>query len=245
LVRAVIDLHVHILPGLDDGPADMAEAVAMGRLAVEEGTTTVVATPHMLTGLFNVTRDAVLDGVQRLRERFRAEAVPLSVEPGADVHLAPDLPDLLRAGRLVTVMGTTPIISHPERNFEVQMNPEAMRPVAEAGAVLQLTAASVVGDFGRRVARCAHQLLRARLTHVIASDAHSPTRRPPGLARARAVVERILSPKEAEAIFVRRPERILAGQYLDLPEPTQPRSARREAGSRGHGEPPRTRAGCR
>lgn len=253
----MVDLHAHILPGLDDGPTDMTEAVAMCRLAAEDGTTTMVATPHMLGGLYTVTREAVLRGVQRLRKRLGAEGVPLKVEPGADVHLEPDVCELLQRGRLVTVgdrgrylmlelpqavipdrlselrfsmqvAGLTPIISHPERNFEVQANPDVMRPFVESGTILQLTAASVVGDLGRRAERCAHQLLRARLAHVVASDAHSLRNRPPGLSRARAVVERVLSADEADEMFDRRPERILAGEYLDVPEPVTLRLSRRE-----------------
>jgi len=257
----MVDLHTHILPGLDDGPADATEALAMCRAAVDDGTTTVVATPHMAGGLYNVTREAVLDGVRCLRARLEAEDVPLLVEPGADIHITPDLPDLLREGRLVTVgdrpvgsgayvmlelphtvipqgvlevlfavqvMGVTPLISHPERNFEVQNDPEVMRPWVAAGTVLQLTAASVVGDFGRRARRCAHYLLRSRLAHVVASDAHSAARRPPGLSRARAVVASLLSAEETEAMFVRRPPRILAGDDLDLPEPAEPRPTGKE-----------------
>jgi len=275
----MVDLHTHILPGLDDGPTDVTETLAMCRAAVDDGTTTVVATPHMAGGLYHVTREAVLDGVRCLRARLEAEAVPLLVEPGADIHITPDLPDLLREGRLVTVgdrpvgsgayvmlelphmvipqgvlevlfavqvMGVTPMISHPERNFEVQNDPDVVRPWVAAGTVLQLTAASVVGDFGRRARRCAHDLLRSRLAHVVASDAHSAASRPmttsrrsrpmttsrrsrpPGLSRARAVVASLLSAEETEEMFVRRPPRILAGDNLDLPEPAEPRPTRKE-----------------
>ena len=245
----MIDLHCHILPGLDDGPADMEEALLLCRAAAADGTRVVVATPHMLDGLYDVKREEVISGVKALRRRLQEEGIPLKVFPGADIRLDPDLPRLLAEGRLVTVgdlplgtadgrspylmlelpeaviprglsdllftlqvMGLTPMISHPERNFDVQSDPERVRPWVDAGTVLQLTAGSLVGAFGRRAERCARTLLRARLAHVVASDAHSTTGRPPGLSRARAVVERLLSPEEAEAIFVRRPQAILAGR---------------------------------
>lgn len=252
----MIDLHIHILPGLDDGPSDMTEAIDMSRLAVEDGVDTVVATPHMFDGKFEVSRNSILEGVEVLRESLDKGNIPLTVVPGADVHIERNLCRLLRNGRVVTVgdhdkyiilempsdvlphglpqflfsvqlLGITPILSHPERNFEVQDNPEVMTQFVQAGNLVQLTAASIVGDFGKRPKKCAHELLKKRLAHVVASDAHSLNKRPPGLSRARAVVEALLSREEAEKMFIRRPGMILAGEAVKLPDVAAPPKSRR------------------
>ncbi|UCD57684.1 MAG: hypothetical protein JSV16_00830 [Candidatus Hydrogenedentota bacterium] len=244
----MIDLHTHILPGMDDGPRQMEEALAMCRIAADDGITAVVASPHMFNGMFNVTRDDILAGVKRLSERIRMEAIPLAVKPGADVWAMPNLTRLLREGAVMTVgdrgkylmvelpydvlplglsqllfsiqlQGITPILSHPERNLTVQADPLLMTGFVEAGNLVQLTAASVTGDFGEHAQKCAFALLAARLAHLIASDAHSPDKRPPGLSRALTVVGELLPIEEVDDIFLHRPLRVLAGEYVDLPEP--------------------------
>ena len=246
----MIDLHAHILPGIDDGPGDMDKAVAMCRAAAADGITKIVASPHMLDDLYDATCDEILAGVSALQECLDKEGVELALEPGADVHITTDLCGLLSEGRVMTVgnrgkyvmielsqdvlphglveflfsihlAGFIPIISHPERNLEIQDTPEILADIVKAGTLTQLTATCVTGQFGVRAEKCAHELLVKRLAHVVASDAHSLRRRPPGLSQARAVVAELLSPQEAEEMFVHRPAKILAGDELVLPEPAQ------------------------
>lgn len=253
----MIDLHVHILPGLDDGPADMGRALAMCRLAADDGTTTVIASPHMFNGMYDVARGDILEGVSSLKEFLEIEEIQLNVLPGADVHAVPNLDALVREGYVMTIgdggkyliaelpqdilpqgllqlffsvqlLGITPIISHPERNLEIQSNPMLLAEIVEAGNLVQLTAASVTGEFGEAAQKCAHALLGARLAHVVASDAHSCDRRRPGLSRAFAVVKELLPVEDAEEIFLRRPEEILSGEYIDLPEPETPAPAKKK-----------------
>lgn len=243
----MIDLHAHILPGLDDGAADWDEALRMCRLALEDNTTLVVATAHMFRGMFDVTRSQILESVSCLRQRLHKEGIPLAVEPGAEVHIEMDLGGELRGGRLMTVAdrgkyllvelpqhvlphglseflfslqlaGVTPIIAHPEKNLELQRDATLAVEFAKAGNLLQVTAASVTGEAGERAEVCAHELLQRRLAHLVASDAHSSESRRPGLTRARSVLEQLLPSEEIKGIFERRPERILAGEYVDLPE---------------------------
>ena len=246
----MIDLHTHILPGLDDGPADAEEALAMCRLAVADGTAAIVASPHMFDGAFNVTRMDILDGVCRLQDVLDAEGIPLRVFPGADVHAVPELEKLVREGCVMTISdrgkylitelpqdvlphrlfdllfsiqlaGVTPIISHPERNLQVQTDPFMMAEYTEAGNLVQLTAASITGDFGSAAQSCAHVLISARLAHLVASDAHSIDRRPPILSHAFDAVKELLPLEETEEMFVHSPLRILAGEYPDLYEPSR------------------------
>lgn len=222
----------------------------MCRLAVADGTRAMVASPHMFNDMFDVAPGDILLGVSRLRERLRAEGIPLVVVPGADVRVVPGLDRLIRNGLAMTLgnngryimiefpqhilphglpdilfsiqlTGTIPIITHPERNLEVQADPLVMARFVEAGNLVQLTAASVVGWFGEAARDCAHTLLAARLAHLIASDAHSSNKRPPGLSKAFALMEELLPTEEVEEIFVHRPLSVLAGEHVDLPEPTR------------------------
>ena len=255
----MIDLHVHILPGLDDGPRDMSDALEMCLQAVEDGTTTIVATPHMYNGVYDVRREDVLAGVEELRRCVSAAGIALTIVPGADIHIETDLCSHLRDGTIVTVgdtgkyvmlelphdvmpqgllaflfsvqlAGVTPIISHPERNFEVQSDPDVLLPIVGAGNLLQVTAGSITGSFGERPEACAHHLIERRMAHLVASDAHSPKRRRPLLSPARAVVGEMTSAEEAEELFVQRPRKIIAGEYVEVPDVVDERRARKRRG---------------
>jgi protein-tyrosine phosphatase len=244
----MIDLHAHILPGLDDGPARMEEAVAMCRIAADDGTMAIVATPHMFGEIHNVSRSEILEGVRELQTALEREGIGLVVKPGADVHAVPNLNKLLRDGEVMTigdggkyllielphdvlpqglagllfsiqVLGLIPIISHPERNLAAQANPFSLTEYVESGNLIQLTAGSLLGEFGEDARQCAETLLVSRLAHLIASDAHSAERRRPGLSHALARVRQLLSEDEAEEIFVHRPLKVLAGCYFAVPEP--------------------------
>jgi len=243
----MIDVHIHVLPGLDDGPEEMGEAVDMCRVALADGVSVIVAAPHMCDGLFDVTRDEVLRGVRRLREQLDAHGIALAVLPGGDVRISTDLPQLLKGGHVMTVAdrgkymmvelphdivppglaqtllavqsaGTTPIITHPERNFEMQRDPALLEPLVRSGNLVQLTADSLVGRFGGQARKCARELVTRRMAHLVASDAHSLQTRRPGLSKARQAVGELLPAEEVEEMFVHRPRKILAGEPVTLPE---------------------------
>lgn len=244
----MIDLHCHILPGLDDGPASVEDSLEMCRIAAADGIRVVVATPHMLNGMFRVERRDVLDGVRRLSEVVREASIPLEILPGADVHLDQSVPGFLGRGELVTLAdigrhlllelpqdivpegtaellfqvqlkGVTPIITHPERNVAIQQNPSILNGLVGAGTLTQITAGSLTGTFGDRVRNCALGMLRSRTAHLVSTDAHNTGRRSPRLSEARRIVEAEVGSEEAERIFEERPVRILAGAYVEAPEP--------------------------
>jgi len=233
----------------------MAEALAMCRIAVDDGTTTLVATPHMMNGVYFVSREDVLGATAELRAGLAAENVPLEIVPGGDVHIDPKLPDLLRDGQVMTVgdagrymllelphdlvppgvsgllfeiqlAGVTPIVTHPERQRTVQAEPGLLQEWVEAGTLTQVTAASLTGGFGGEAERCARELLDRRLAHLVASDAHSLGARPPGLSASRRVVEAMLGLDEAREIFDRRPRQVVEGDDIDLPAPRGDRRRR-------------------
>ena len=220
----MIDIHTHILPGIDDGPEDMAETLAMCRIAVEDGITDVVATPHMLKAPYDVSRDAVLEKVADLNARLSVEGIPLTIHKGAEIAISPEIPGLLREGRLLTLAGrgthvfleltdiflsdpvealirelvedgVTPVISHPERNAMVQKDPGLLGRFREAGALFQVTAMSLTGAFGAETKKFTLAMLKDGFADFIASDAHSSQWRPPVLSKARRVAEGILGPR--------------------------------------------------
>jgi protein-tyrosine phosphatase len=256
----VIDLHCHILPNLDDGPSSIDESLEMCRMAVEDGIQTVVATPHMLNGMFPVERRDVLEGVRAFSGALQEASIPLRILPGADVHLDRSVPGCLERGELVTVAdlgrhlllelpqdivpegtrellfqvqlkGVTPIITHPERNVAIQQNPAILKDLVGAGCLTQVTAGSITGVFGSHVRECTVRLLRARMAHLVSTDAHNPGRRAPRLSEARHLVEEEVGGEEADRIFQERPASILEGAHVEVPEPLADRRRRGRKGS--------------
>ena len=248
----MIDLHTHILPGVDDGPATMDEALDLCRALVDDGVTAAVATPHMFSPIGGEpSREEVLAANRELTAAIAEAGIPLTIHPGAETHVFPDITAFLRDGKLITVndqrryllvemsmdmippafdqllfqvqlAGVIPIIAHPECNMEVQRNPDSLVPLVEAGAVMQITAASITGDFGNTIQRCAMSLLDRDLGHVVASDTHDVETRPPRLTAARSKLARRLDADRVHALFEGNPAAILAGDVLDLP-PLRPK----------------------
>ncbi len=241
----MIDLHTHILPGLDDGPADMGEAVALCAEAARDGIETMVATPHMFDGVYDVARDDVLAGVKALQERLDGEGIPLEIMPGGETHITVDLPALLERGEALTLgdygkyvllelphdvappgleeflldlrlRGFRAVIAHAARNYSFQYRPERVETIVRAGHFVQITATILTGDLGRGPYDCAIKLLKEGLCHVVASDCH-PGFRPPGLSGARKRVEKLAGRELADRIFDWNPRAVLAGRNISYP----------------------------
>jgi len=247
----VIDLHCHILPGADDGPPSQEESLEMARIAVKDGIRAVVATPHTLNGLYMNHLKEIIKRIHALQNSLYKNHIDLSLYVGADVHLYPHLLDKIATGEAPTVNdggkfillelpsltflkkqvkeeifhlklnGITPIITHPERNAVIQQNPEILYEFIQMGALSQITAMSITGDFGIDVKHSSETLLRHRLTQVIASDAHSSRNRPPVLSRAvEHAMQTLGDKKEAERMVTEVPKAIVSGKIPDLPEPS-------------------------
>lgn len=245
----MIDLHCHILPGVDDGPRSVEESLIMAESALRDGVRTVVATPHMLNGLYENDLASVHAGLAALEQELAKRRLRLRLHVGGDVHAVPGMVEAVRNGSAVTVgdrrkylllelpsqsvppgvkeeifqlriHGITPIITHPERNPVVSRDKDLLRELVEMGALAQVTAMSLTGDFGEAVRDTAEILLKRRLVHVMASDAHSPHDRPPVLSRGVEAAAGVLGrPDEAERMVTTIPEAILAGEPVEVPEP--------------------------
>lgn len=240
----MIDLHAHVLPGLDDGPADLGEAVAMCRVAAADGVTTVVATPHQIHEEWENT-DAPL--IRRLCAEVEAAAGRVvRVLPGAEIRACAEIPnglDDLGASGLLTLAGSRyvliepspypfapslddlvhelrvagwrPILAHPERYGYFAERPESLRALVRRGALLQVSSGSVAGGNGRRALETARFLLDHRLAHVLASDGHDCSARPPRLREARALVAGRWGEPLAEALTEVNPKAVIEDRPIE------------------------------
>ncbi|MNZ95225.1 Tyrosine-protein phosphatase YwqE [compost metagenome] len=201
----MIDIHTHILPGLDDGAADWSDTLSMARAAAAEGITSIIATPHHANGKYTNSAENIIELVQIANDRIKAEGIAITLRPGQEIRVHDELLEGWDRGELLTLassryilvempssriprgmlelihelklMGLIPVIAHPERNAEVAKHPERLSELIAQGAVAQVTAASLLGGFGRRVEQCAWLLCRQGLIHIVSSDAHHAVRR--------------------------------------------------------------------
>jgi protein-tyrosine phosphatase len=215
-LRPVIDLHSHILPWLDDGARNLDEAVGIARSMALDGIEVVAATPHVRSD-YPTTPDGMEEALARVRAAVSEAGIEIDIRGGGEIALEqlarldgdtlarfglggnPKLllieypyvdrpPSLVAECERLRRNGIVPVIAHPERNPSIQERPADLEGAVRAGAVVQLTAASVDGRLGRACARCARTLLDLELAHLIASDAHSPGTRQAGLSDAVAAV---------------------------------------------------------
>jgi protein-tyrosine phosphatase len=233
----VIDLHCHILPGIDDGAPDLAVALAMARCAVDDGITVTACTPHIYPGLYENQAEGIRAGIAAFRAALAEDGIPLRLVEGADTHLAPDLLEGLRGDRIPTLNGSryflfepphhvapprleesvfalvaagyVPVITHPERLTWIEEHYPVFKRLVASGAWMQLTSGSLTGRYGPRPKYWAERILDEGFCHILATDAHHIDRRPPLLAEAREAAARRLGAEEATHLVMTRPQGIL------------------------------------
>jgi protein-tyrosine phosphatase len=250
----MIDLHSHILPGIDDGSSSLAMSLDMARIAVKDGIRTMACTPHIYPGLY--MNDA--EGIRAARDALQAvlndHGIELQLTTGADVHLVPGLIEGLRAGTIPSLNDTryvllepphhvvpprfaesvfqlitggyVPVITHPERLTWMDDHYETMRQLVRAGAWMQITAGALTGMFGPRPKYWGERFLGDGMAHILATDAHSSTRRVPVLSEGLAVAEKLLGTEEARQLVTGRPGALMRdlapSQVAPLPAPIPP-----------------------
>lgn len=235
----MVDIHSHILPGIDDGARTLEESLEMLRIAAAAGTTDIVATPHA-NSEFSYNPGQIQ---QLLRDLSDKSEGLINLHLGCDFHLNyPNLQDALAHPRKYTInnhlylmvelpefvvlsstrdalrqlirLDIIPVITHPERNPSVQANlPELQSWVAD-GCLLQVTGQSLFGNFGAPAKRAAHALLDADLVHFIASDAHDCIQRSPDLSKAFKYILSRYGSLKAETLLVSHPAAVLSGLPL-------------------------------
>jgi len=243
----MIDIHSHILPGIDDGVRTMEEALAFARMAVEDGIKTLVATPHCKEGFYFNDKPIVMEQVGLLKTRLEENSIPLQLLPGAEVHICPELVERIQDGRAPTLAdngktlllelslsqypvelanlvfqlklaGILPVFAHPERIRYFQDDIERYMEVVRLGAWGQITTVSVLGTFGSAIREFSEELIRKGLIHVLASDSHNTKGRPPGLWDGMNAVAAMVGEDQAVRMVTSTPESLLAGLEPDIPE---------------------------
>ena len=227
----------------------------MARIAAADGITDIVATPHITPGLYDNTTASISALVSELANRLAAAGIPIRLHVGADVRVDPALVGGVESGS-VPVLGNRirylvaeipsqmippnirelvyalqlrqiiPIITHPERHASMQQDPGLLRQLVEAGALAQVTAGSLMGEFGPVARRAANKMLERNLIHLIATDAHGAEKRRPVLTAGLAAAAAIVGEEAARLMVLDVPRAILAGDPVSIPEPIEPSLAR-------------------
>lgn len=234
----MIDLHCHMLPGIDDGARDLDTALQMAQLAVADGITMTACTPHIYPGLFENTHEGIRQAVASFKEELKKADIPLEITYGADIQVVPELVQSLADGTLprlhnsryflfepphhvslprmpdlihnALLSGYVPVITHPERLTYIEDDYEKFVDAAHAGAWIQLTGGSLLGRFGPRVKKITERFLEDGVTHLLASDGHNLKNRTPELREARDAAAAILGEEEADRLVQERPAAVIA-----------------------------------
>lgn len=245
----MVDIHNHLLPGLDDGSPNLETSIAMARIAASDGITHILATPHA-NSTYEFRPEEINLRLSRLKAALSDEGLPLTLASGCDFHLSYDniqdaiahpqkytldqrdyllveLPDhglspnLDEAFYELSLAGMKPILTHPERNPTLQRNPSRLADWIRMGVLIQVTANSVLGHMGHTAAKMAHQLLSDRWVHFLATDAHNTQSRPPRMLAARNAVAKKYGTNYADRICTTNPLAVFEGR--NLAEQDEPR----------------------
>ncbi|WP_407856503.1 tyrosine-protein phosphatase [Enterococcus hailinensis] len=216
----MIDLHSHILPGVDDGASTLEDSLAMARKAVDQGITHLMCTPHHNNGKFNNPASEVIPAVDQLQLELDQRGIELTLLEGQEIRLTEYLLSEIEQGEILFTdlnntylliefptneipeyaeqlfyrllsQGHTPVIVHPERNAGFRADLNRLIPFLEMGVLTQLTAPSIVGIFGKEIKKTARQMLEHGMLYMVASDAHNLKQRSFYLKEAYAEIRKI------------------------------------------------------
>ena len=239
-VRTLIDLHCHLLPGLDDGARDLSVALNMARIAAADGIETIVCTPHILPGLYHNTGPCIRSATNELRIALAEANIAIDLLSGSDAHMTTRFAEKLAAGEILPLaksryvlvepphhvaplqlqafflellfVGYVPVLTHPERLTWIGSGYSTIKRLARSGVWMQITSDSLVGKFGRQPRYWAERMLAEGLVHLLASDAHDVHNRPPILSAGRQAVARRLGEREATNLVSTRPRGVIENE---------------------------------
>jgi len=238
----MIDIHCHILPAIDDGPADLQETLEMLRIAARDGITHIVATPHYRHGE-SPTIQHIEEKIIQVRKEIIKSSIDVELLGGADIRLTYELMEGIKMNEIPTInnsryfllelpdlipphlddflfetklKGYVPVITHPERNYGLLSAYEKIDLIRDAGMLFQLTAMSVTGKLGRQIKKFTEYLLKRGYVDFIATDAHSPERRPPLLSKAYRETMDILDKTGADRIFIDNPKAVIENMEIEI-----------------------------
>lgn len=245
----MIDLHTHILYGVDDGARTIEDSIEMARVAVSEGITHLLASPHYKNEQWSVEKKDILLLVDEFQRELVERDIPLTIFPGQEVRINGDLIEDIKKDKIQFIdennqyvliefptqtipeytgklffelqsLGITPVIVHPERNKVVLKNPNILLPFIEKGILAQLTAASYTGKAGKQIQRVSKQLINANLVHIIASDAHNTSNRSFHMKEAFKKMEKEFGETKA-ASFHQTTKDLVNGDLIVSPTPSK------------------------
>ncbi|QNQ84412.1 exopolysaccharide biosynthesis protein [Lactobacillus sp. PV037] len=240
----LVDIHAHLLPGIDDGSPDMETSLQLAKAAVEDGITHALMTPHHLNGRYSNHKKDVIKLTEQFQEQLKQEKIDLTIFPSQEVRLSSEIPaaldsdDILFCDEDGTYMllempsedvplyakemtyqllarGITPIIVHPERNSRILKEPELLQKFLEQGCLTQVTASSYVGVFGNKIADLSERLIAAGQVATFASDAHSLAKRESKMTEAYDKLSKEAG-SDVVAIFKQNAQDIINGENVSL-----------------------------
>lgn len=245
----MIDIHTHIIPGIDDGADEIYDSLEMIKLAAKSGTTAMVATPHCnIPGMYdNYFGREYVEQYKKVLAAVKEERLPVNIMPGMEAFGTEDLPDLIVQGKIMPInqsryilvefpfdaeaeyvsyllgkmadVGAIPVIAHPERYDSVQDNPHVAYEWQKKGYVVQVNKGSFEGKFGSYVRKTAYRMLSHNLISVIASDAHGYERRTPYMRDIYKELSEERTKGYMDLLFKKNPQKICMNQPLERLEP--------------------------
>lgn len=241
----MIDIHCHIIPGLDDGSDSIEESIKMARIAYENGTDIIVATPHCNRpdSYENHWSRSFYNKFVGLKEAMGKSGLPVKLICGQEVFCTKRILQLIKEDKIVPInnsryiliefdfyeyssvayqyiselvsQGYVPIVAHPERYEFVAQEADAAVKMKNIGALLQINKGSITGGFGQRAKREAFKMLDERLVDFVASDAHSPYMRTPNMSDAHEMISEIYSLDYANMIFEENPRLVIVDKKIN------------------------------
>lgn len=248
------DIHCHMLSGIDDGAKSPEESLEMARMAVADGIRSCILTPHQSGAFRGNDGDTIRERTVEFQQALDDEGIDLQVLPGGDVRIEPDMVQQIEAGRVLTLAdrgrhvllelphelyfplepvleqlaaaGLVGILSHPERNLGLMQSPDLLEPLVEHGCLMQITAGSLMGTFGRSSRDMTEWMFEQRLVHFAATDAHGSRARRPLLNRAYQRIAELTDEATASAVCCENPLAVIEGRDVS-PESTAPATSGR------------------
>jgi len=249
----MVDIHCHVLPDVDDGSESVVESLEMMRRAAAGGVETVIATPHLIRGMYELEFSERQQMTADLQKAADENGINIQIRSGVEYYLSPQILEdsdkldeftLNNNGKYILVelpmqifptgfgdiifnlnlKGISPVLAHPERNVRICRNPDILFDFVKNGLITQVNAGSIMGYYGRERKKAAQILLVNNLAHVVASDMHSATS--VTMNQAIPLVEKMVGKERTKQLFIENPRRILNGEIIHE-EPIQIEPERR------------------
>lgn len=238
----MIDFHSHILPKIDDGSENLEMSIDMLNTSLTEGVEHIFATPHFITGEYEIQREDYEKKLEELNSFYNNNDI--KILKGLELYIHPDLPRLYKEKKIwglndtryllielpmqefpiytekvfyqLRLEGAIPIIAHPERNTKIMKNNELLVNLIEQGTLVQMNAGSLRGIYGQTIQKCAENFVQRNMVHILGSDGHNNTRRTTSIAGGYDKIKAIN--KGLHKWIIENERRIMLGETVDLPE---------------------------